>query len=165
MNKLVMLTVLTSLLVVGCSSGESTSTTLPDGSKATVNKTGDGGGMTVQGNGTEAAIGTAAKVTEEQLHVPFYPGAQLINEKSMTVKTSTEESALAFFTSTDDIEKIADFYKEKLKGLEFSKFQDGDSVNFISKEFKDASGGKVAIALTRKGATAPVEISIGWGKS
>jgi len=165
MNKLIMLTILASLLATGCSSGKSTTTTLPDGTKATVNTTGDGNGMTLQGNGTEAAVGTSAKITEEQLHVSFYPGAQLINDKSMTVKTSTEESALAFFTSTDDIDKIADFYKEKLKGIEFNRFESGGSVNLISKEFKDASGGKVAIALTRKGPSDPVEISIGWGKS
>ena len=137
---------------------------MPDGSKATVNTNRDGSGMTVQGNGTEAAIGTAAKISEEQLHVPFYPGAQMVNEKSMFVKAASEESALAYFTSKDEIEKIAEFYKEKLKGLEFTKFENAGSVNMISKEYKDNNGGRVAISLSKKSASEPVEIVIGWGK-
>lgn len=162
MNKLIILVTLFAAVGAGCSSGDTTTTTLPDGSKATVSTSKDG--MTLQGNGTEAAVGAAAKISEEQLHVPFYPGAQMINDKSMSVKTPTEESALAYFTTTDDVEKIVAFYKEKLKGIEFNKFEDGEAVNLISKEYKDSSSGRVAIAVTRKSASGPVEISIGWGK-
>lgn len=165
MKNLIILGGAVAILIAGCSSSDSKTTTLPDGTKATVKTTKDGSGMTVQGNGTEAAVGTEAKITEEQLHVPFYPGAQLISDKSMFVKTGSEESALAYFTSTDDIVKIADFYKEKLKGLEFNRFENGAAVNMITKEYKDASGGKVAIALTKQNASDPVEISVAWGKS
>ncbi len=165
MNKLIIFVIFAAAVATGCSNGESTTTTLPDGSKATVSTSKDGSGMTVQGNGTEAAVGTAAKITEQQLHVPFYPGAQMVNEKSMSVKTATEESALAYFTTSDDIDKVAEFYKEKLKGMDFAKLQDGEAVNMFSKEYKDASGGKVAITITKKAAAGPVEICIGWGKN
>lgn len=122
------------------------------------------GGATVQGKGIDASIGTEAKVSESDLHVPFYPGAKLLNDKCMKVKTDKEESVLAYFESTDDPKVVAEFYQSKVAGLKLNEFKNGDAVNYMG-DVKLSDGAKVAVTLSKKSADKPVEISVGYGKT
>ena len=141
------------LAALGCSSGPS------QDEKVTVGEN----GATIKGDGLNAAVGTEAKIKEADLHVPFYPGAVPLNDKSMSVKTDKEESVLAYFQSTDDPKKIAEFYESKVAGLKCNEFKAGESVNYIG-DTKLPDGAKIAVAITKKSANDPVEFSIGYGK-
>ena len=151
-------------MALGCSNGsQTTDVKMPDGSNAKVTAEKDGTGMKVEGNGAQAQVGGQLTVTQDDLHAPFYPGAIVDPGKSMKVKTATEESALVYMTSVDDMDKIKAFYEEKIAGLKFNEFKAGDSVNLIG-EAKASDGGKLAVTLVKKGAQGNVEISIGYGK-
>lgn len=87
------------------------------------------------------------------------------DDESMAIKTPTEISYLAAFTSSDPIEKIAAFYEEKVKGLTFSKIENAGAVTMISKELMDSRKGKQSVVLLKKSASDPVRITLGWGKT
>lgn len=160
--KTTLLILIIASLAAGCSSGTKTvETTLPDGQRATVTQSADG--MKVEGNGMDASVGGAAKVTEEDLHIKIYPGSTLIADRSMKVKSAIEENAIAFYSSTDDPAKIAKFFEEQLGGSKFNEYKSGEAVNYIVQK-DNPDGSKLAIAITRKSPSVPVEISIGYGK-
>lgn len=153
MKTQILLIAVVCLAALGCSSGPS------QDEKVTVGEN----GATIKADGLNAAVGTEAKVKEEDLHVPFYPGAVPLNDKSMSVKSEKEESALAYFQSTDEPKKIAEFYESKVAGLKLAEYKDGEAVNYIG-DTKLPDGGKIAVAISRKKASDPVEFSIGYGK-
>lgn len=151
-------------LTFGCSSGDQgTTVTGPDGKDMNVKVDKDGGGMKVEGNGVQAQVGGDLKVTDTDARAPFYPGATVDSGRSMKVKTEKEESVLVYLSSTDDVGMIKAFYEEKLAGIKFNEFKNGEAINYIG-ETKSSDGGKVAIAIVKKSASEPAEISIGYGK-
>ena len=107
-------------------------------------------------------------VTEEDLGVPIYPGAELDEESAGTVSTETEGGeetwSAAVLWTDDDISKVIDWYKDELKGktgytdtsmdLEGEKvgmlsFQEGDaSKSVIIAEGEEGDPGKVQIVIT-----------------
>lgn len=152
------------ILAVGCGSGaEKTTVTNADGTSttATVNKS--DGSMTMEGEGVNASLGGKTAITEDEVKLPFYPAAAYQPSESMKVETPTETSIMAVLTTTDEIGKVAAFYEEKVKGLKFNRFEAGGSVNYISQESKNSDGTKTSVVITQKG-TAPVKISLGFGK-
>jgi len=153
------------LFTAGCGNGSGSSTTdvkMPDGKDAKVTTDKDGS-MKVEGEGVSAQAGGQLQITQDDLHAPFYPGAIVDVNKSMKVKTDTEESVLASMRSVDPAKKVADFYTEKLKGIKFNEFKNGEAVNYIG-ETKLEDGAKLAVAIVQKTANDQTEISIGYGK-
>lgn len=71
----------------------------------------------VVSEGAKQASTPGLTVSESDLHAPFYPGAAIDSGTSMKVKSDTEESALVFMTSSDEIEQIKKFYEEKVTGM------------------------------------------------
>ncbi|MBS1712750.1 MAG: hypothetical protein JST30_00285 [Armatimonadetes bacterium] len=153
------------LVAGGCNGGSGSTTTdvkLPDGKDAKVTTDKDGS-MKVEGEGVSAQAGGQLQITQDDLHAPFYPGAIVDVNKSMKVKTDTEESVLASMRSVDPPNAVVDFYKEKFKDLKFNEFKTGEGVNYIG-ETKLPDGAKLAFAIGQKTPNDPTEISIGYGK-
>lgn len=107
-------------------------------------------------------------VSEKDLGVPIYPGAELDEESAGTVSTETEGGeetwSGAVLWTDDDISKVIDWYKDELKGnpgftdtsmdLEGEKvgmftFQEGDTTkSVIIAEGEEGDLGKVQIVIT-----------------
>ena len=58
------------------------------------------------------SFGAEAKITEEELGLPFYPGA----EPGQTVEQD-KSFAQAYFTTPDSVDKVKAFYEDKLAGV------------------------------------------------
>ncbi|MBL8066120.1 MAG: hypothetical protein JNM34_09710 [Chthonomonadaceae bacterium] len=158
------LPIATLLILFGCSGGsETTEVKLPDGTNAKVTTNKDGSGISIEGNGVNAQVGGQLKVTQDDLHAPFYPGAIVDPNRSMTVKTATEESALVYMSSVDDISKVKEFYESKIPGIKFNEFKSGEQINIMG-EAKADNGGKLAVTIMKKDSSSNVEITIGYGK-
>jgi len=101
-----------------------------DGSQAKVDMSGGGMKITTTdatGKVSQMELGQA-KVSEAELGVPFYPGTQP-REGGMTKISSAEGSVLTVMLHSDDApDKVADFYREKLKaGAAGKQFTDMNS--------------------------------------
>jgi len=77
---------------------------------------GDASGFTGKDDkGNEMSMGTST-VTEAQLGVPFYPGSDAVSGKDMQVVADGKQSYVSFRSTSDSPEKVAEFYKGKVKG-------------------------------------------------
>lgn len=94
-----------------------------DGSQAKVDMSGGGMKITTTdatGKVSQMELG-AAKVSEAALGVPFYPGTQP-REGEMTKISSPEGSMVTVILHSDDApDKVADFYRDKLKAQSAGK--------------------------------------------
>ncbi|MBN8689719.1 MAG: hypothetical protein J0L72_02880 [Armatimonadetes bacterium] len=146
---------------LGCGSGSSTEVVAADGTKATVNK--DDGSMNVQTpDGGSASMGGGTKVTEDDVHMPFYPGSTDVEGRAFKMDSPTEQSAMSVRSTADDPQKVADFYTAKVKDLKFNKFEANGATNFMA-ESKAEDGSKFAITISKKASEATTEITIAYG--
>jgi len=161
-NVLYSLVAVAVIACVGCGNSGTKEVVAADGTKATVDK--DGGSMTVTTpDGGTAAMGGAAKVSEADVQVPFYPGSTEAPDQSMKVETPNEKSYFSVRKTSDDAQKVADFYTAKLADMKLSKFETADTKTFMGNmELKD--GAKVAISIMKKASEPETVISIGYGK-
>jgi hypothetical protein len=94
-----------------------------DGSKAKVDLSSGGVKVTTtdaSGKTSQMEMGTA-KVSEADLGVPFYPGTQP-RDGEMTKITTPDGSMVTVVLHSDDApEKVASFYRDKLKAQEQGK--------------------------------------------
>jgi hypothetical protein len=104
-----------------------------DGSKAKVDLS--GGSMKVTttdaaGKVSQVEIG-GAKVSETDVGVPFYPGSQPRDGESSKVSSADGAMATVTLHSGDAAEKVAAFYRDKLKaqaeGKQFTDMNTGDT--------------------------------------
>jgi len=101
-----------------------------DGTQAKVDMSGGGMKITTTdaaGKVSQMELG-AAKVSEADIGVPFYPGTQP-REGEMTKISSPEGSVVTVILHSDDApDKVAGFYRDKLKaGSEGKQFTDMNS--------------------------------------
>lgn len=103
------------------------------------------------------SVGGAAAVSEEDLGVPLYPGADHRAEGSWTAETSEGRSGYYLFTTSDRPAQVIAFYREKLGSRIASVFESGEGA-IISADVQDNSGivitigtdeGKTTIAIHR----------------
>jgi hypothetical protein len=83
------------------------------------------GGMKVQttdasGKTTQLELG-GAKVSEAELGVPFYPGAEPTEGSGMRVAAGDSVSLQLGLRSKDAFDKVASFYRDKLKAMSDGK--------------------------------------------
>lgn len=166
--KLIALASVSLVAIVGCGSkgadgGSSYTTVAPDGSKVKVSSGKGNEGVTIEGKGVSGSFGGATTVTEADVHVPFYPGATVENDKSIKVKTEKEESAMVYLTTKDDAQKVKDFYKEKVIGIEFAEMTSSGGVTIIG-QTKSTDGVQHAITIMKPKPDEPTAISIGYSK-
>ena len=66
-------------------------------------------------------MGSASAITEADIGLPFYPGAKVSRESGMKVTTNDVSSAMVPLETTDPVDKVADFYRTKLKAMASGK--------------------------------------------
>jgi len=140
-----------------------------DGTQAKVNLS--EGGFKVSttdasGKSTQMEMGNA-KVSEAELGLPFYPGAAATEGSSMRIVSGNSTSLQLGMHSDDTHDKVAAFYRDKLKAMsEGKQFMDmsqneGSSLSLIDDKAKSVlqihvtkaeKGSDIAIVATREGA-------------
>jgi hypothetical protein len=140
-----------------------------DGTQAKVNMS--EGGLKVSttdasGKSTQMEMGNA-KVSEAELGLPFYPGAASKEGASMRIVSGSSTSLQVGMHSDDATDKVAAFYRDKLKTMsEGKQFMDmsqneGSSLSLIDDKAKSVlqvhvskaeKGSDIAIVATREGA-------------
>jgi hypothetical protein len=94
-----------------------------DGSKAKVDLSGGSAKITTtdaSGKTSQIEMG-AAKVSEADLGVPFYPGASPAEGSSSKVSTPDGSMYSVLLQSADSPDKVAAFYRDKLKAMSAGK--------------------------------------------
>jgi len=140
-----------------------------DGTQAKVNMS--DGGMKVtttdaSGKTTQMEMGNA-KITEAELGVPFYPGATQSEGGAMRVASGNTVSLQMALHSDDAHDKVAAFYRDKLKAMADGKQlmdmsgNDGASISLMDDKAKSSlqvhvskaeKGSDIAITSVREGA-------------
>lgn len=106
----------------GCGREESTTYSTPEG-KVTVTARQEGRKEVVKLETKEGTLTVSAgphAVSEAQLGVPIYPGAQIVSSGQLDhVKGSSSGIASSFLMTTDDnFDKVVAFYKANLKDIQ-----------------------------------------------
>lgn len=140
-----------------------------DGTQAKVNMS--EGGMKVtttdaSGKSTQMEMGNA-KISEADLGLPFYPGAQPTEGSSMRIVSGNNTSMQVAMHSDDGHDKVAAFYRDKLKSMSEGKklmemsHNDGASMTLVDEQAKSTlqvnvskaeKGSDIALAANREGA-------------
>ncbi|MEQ1933895.1 MAG: hypothetical protein ABL962_08460, partial [Fimbriimonadaceae bacterium] len=163
MKNLTILIVLTAAFALsGCSGKESTTYINADGTKGTVTADSKDGSMKIESNGTTASVGGGTTVSEADMGMPFYPGSSEKPNSSMKVDAATEKSYLCVRLTSDDVQKVKDFYESKVKGLKFNTFDTAEQTNAMATTTLE-NGAKIAVTVSRKKSGSETEISMGYG--
>jgi hypothetical protein len=100
------------------------------------------------------STGKSANLSTADLGVDPYPGATSTDQGSMNMKTPNGSMVTSVYTSTDPLDKIVDFYKEKL-GSQASIVQTGNGTMLSAGE-KDKD--KVMVTITPEGSLSKIVI-------
>ncbi|HVO06734.1 MAG TPA: hypothetical protein VMT83_08130 [Burkholderiaceae bacterium] len=139
-----------------------------DGTQAKVNLS--EGGMKVattdaSGKTTQMEMGNA-KISEADLGLPFYPGARQNEGAAMRIASGSSVSMQVALHSDDAHDKVAAFYRDKLKAMAEGKqlmdmsSNDGASISLLDDKAKTSlavhvtkaeNGTDIAITSTREG--------------
>jgi hypothetical protein len=118
------------------------------------------------GKSTQMEMGNA-KISEAELGLPFYPGATPTEGSSMRIVNGNNTSMQVGLHSDDSHDKVAAFYRDKLKAMAEGKqlmdmsHNDGASLTLIDDKTKSSlqvhvskaeKGSDIAIAASREGA-------------
>lgn len=119
------------------------------------------------GKTTQMEMGNA-KITEADLGLPFYPGASPKEGASMRIAQGANVSMQQVLHSNDAPDKVAAFYRDKLKAMAEGKqlmdmsSGDGATISLVDDKSKssmqvhvskaDDKGSDIMIAVTREGA-------------
>ena len=140
-----------------------------DGTQAKVNLNEGGIKITAtdaSGKATQMEMGTA-QVSESELGVPFYPGTKPKEGGSMRVVAASGQSLQVTLHSDDAPDKVASFYRDRLKSLAAGKQMmdmssgEGAMLSVIDEKAKstiqvhvgkaDPTGSDISIVATRGG--------------
>jgi hypothetical protein len=139
-----------------------------DGTQAKVDMS--QGGMKISttdasGKTTQMEMGNA-KITEADLGLPYYPGAKPTEGSSMRVVNGPSMSLQQALHSDDATDKVAAFYRDKLKAMSDGKqlmdmsSNDGASISLVDEKAKSMmqvhvskadKGSNIAIVVSREG--------------
>ena len=158
------------LVLVGCSTsksesvsvgadGSSVTVTAPDGTRtsSTTNPDGSSNVTITADNGEQATMSTGkdGSVTEAEIGVPFYPGSTEKPGSSFKVEVKGEKDYSSVRTTTDNPAKVADFYKEKVKGS-----TSAGSADMMIVTGRLESGGKFSMTAIKAGNETTVTIGV-----
>jgi len=140
-----------------------------DGKQAKVNLS-DGGVKVsttdASGKSTQMELGNA-KISETELGLPFYPGAQPTEGASMRIVNGASTSMQVSLHSDDAHDKVAAFYRDRLKAMAEGKqlmdmsSNDGSSLTLVDDKAKSSlqvnvskaeKGSDIAITASHEGA-------------
>lgn len=103
-------------------------------------------------NGIPSVSTSADSVPDEKLGVPIYPGAK--REDTVSTKAGSISGAVVTFSTKDDVEEVATFYREHFKdqpNLQISEISDSNDAN--------NSEGDVVFQVNGEGGTRIITIS------
>ena len=141
-----------------------------DGTQAKVDLSSGGMKITTtdaSGKTSQMEFGTA-KVSEADIGVPFYPGTQP-KEGEMTKMSSAEGSvATVMLHSADEPEKVAAFYRDKMKagaeGKQFTDMNTGGTHMFMLGDDKTKQFTQVTVTKAEKGSDIQIAANKGTPK-
>ena len=140
-----------------------------DGTQAKVNLSEEGMKVTTtdaSGKTTQMEMGNA-KISESDLGLPFYPGAKPTEGSSMRIVNGASISLQQGLHSDDAPDKVAAFYRDKLKAMADGKqlmdvsSNDGASLSLVDDKTKSMlqvhvskadKGSDIALVANREGA-------------
>lgn len=127
-----------------------------DGTKAKVDISGGSTKITTtdaSGKTSQLEMG-AAKVTESDLGVPFYPGASPAEGSSSKISTPDGSMYTVLLHSADSPDKVAAFYRDRLKAMS------------AGKQMMDMSGGdgSANLVLADEQAKSSVQVNVMKGE-
>ncbi len=132
------------IALVACSSHKTTVST--SSGEATVTQDANGQSTTVQTSQGTVTVGKSADPS--QLGAPVYPGADANTEGTVSY-TGANGGAMAAFKTTDDFDKVYEFYKSKLPaGSEKMKMTSGDSS--VATFTVESTDGETAVQISSK---------------
>lgn len=132
-------------------------TTDADGNKQIAEISGDENSSTIKdGKGNETTMGNA--VSDAELDLPKYPGAALVKENSMILKSENGRTMSFMYKTPDAFAKVHEFYKAELSKVKPTEFSSGgdESAFFGIEEGKRSA----LISVTRKGTEKETLIAI-----
>lgn len=118
------------------------------------------------GKTTQMEMGNA-KISEAEIGLPFYPGSQPKEGSSMRIANGTNVALQLGLSSDDAPDKVAAFYRDKLKAMSEGKqlmdmsSNDGASLSLIDDKARSSlqvhvskaeKGSDIAIVASREGA-------------
>ena len=140
-----------------------------DGTKAKVDLAEGGAKITTtdaSGKTSQMEIG-AAKVSEADLGVPFYPGAKTAEGQATRIATPEGTMVTMGMTSPDASDKVAAFYRDKLKamaqGKQFVEMTDGQGGATMSMA-DDASNATLQVHVQKADEGTEIQIVATQGK-
>lgn len=132
------------IALVACSSHKTTVST-SDG-EATVTQDANGQSTTVQSSQGTVTVGKSADPS--QLGAPVYPGADT-NSQGTVSYTGANGGTMAAFKTTDDFDKVYEFYKSNLPaGSEKMKMSSGDGS--VAEFAVESANGETAVQVSGK---------------
>jgi hypothetical protein len=122
-----------------------------EGSKAKVDLS--GGGIKVSATDANGQVSTTelgnAKVGEADIGLPFYPGAKQDAQSTSRMEDAERKMVTTKLDSSDSVEKVAAFYRDKLKAQSTGKSMmdnsNADSVVLMLNDSKGDNGVSVQI--------------------
>jgi len=111
------------LLASGCGRDETTTYSTPEGDVTVTTRQQGGQDMTIveSGEGSLTVFSGPQSITEAQLGVPLYPGAQLFSSAQMD--QAGAGAASYSLTSSDGFDQVVSFYRDNLKDVRQSMDQ------------------------------------------
>lgn len=113
------------------------------------------------GKKQEFEMGNASAVSEADIGLPFYPGASVDKQHVVKAVNNGEVTALMPMETTDSPEKVAAFYRERLKamsaGRQFMDMAQGDG-NHTLMLIDDAKGETMQVMVSAGKDGAPAKI-------
>ena len=128
-----------------------------DGSKAKVDLSSGGMKITTtdaSGKVSQMEMGTA-KVSEADLGLPFYPGTQPKEGEATKISTPEGSAVTVMLHSDDAPDKVAAFYRDKLKGAsqgkQFTDMSSGDTQMMMLVDDATKQHTQVSVMKAEKG--------------
>lgn len=136
-----------------------------DGTQAKVNLSDGGMKITTtdaSGKATQMEMGNA-KITEADVGIPFYPGAAPTEGSSMRIVNGTSTSMQIGMHSDDAHDKVAAFYRDKIKAMSEGKqmmdMSQGDASSLSLIDEKAKSMLQVHVSKAEKGSDIAIVVS------
>jgi hypothetical protein len=74
------------------------------------------GELSVRARSSDGSFESNVPMSETDVGMPFYPGSEELPNLNMRAKTPTEQTAIAFRSTADSPQQVAEFYRRRLPG-------------------------------------------------
>ena len=113
-------------------------------------------------NGNQGAVTIGSSADPSKLGAPVYPGATANQNGSMAVSGQSGSAAMASFKTTDDFDKVYQYYKGQMPaGSEKMKMSSGDtsSAMFVVADDKNPKAPTTSVQISGKAGETDIVIT------